>query len=280
MKAFVVPNYQKTDTTNILESLVTLSEKYGLDLCLTSAEDNKLAFPNITKQQIEQLAGCDIIIAIGGDGTIMHCSRLSALCDKPIMGINAGKLGFLAQVEPQSLDSYLRRLTTGDYNVEYRSAISASFEPNLYPPLDFALNDIVVSKAPEYNIARFEMSCSGKEIDCYRADGLIFSTSTGSTAYNLSAGGPVIDPQLGVITLAPICPHSMSARSMVFSQQRVITVCSPETPLIVIADGSQRRTVAAGTVISITTAASQAGFISFHEREFFEILTTKIKQRG
>ncbi|MEG2074252.1 MAG: NAD(+)/NADH kinase, partial [Angelakisella sp.] len=223
---------------------------------------------------------CDIIISIGGDGTIMHCARLGAACGKPVMGINAGKLGFLAQVEPAGLDDSLRRLAEGNYTVEYRSAIAAAFADEKYEPISIAINDIVITKDPRCNIAEFEMLCNGKLIDQYRADGLIFSTSTGSTAYNLSAGGPIIDPLLKTITMVPICPHSISIRPLVFEKERVITVRSINTELTVVADGNCRRILGAGVSIQICTSPMEAGFITFHREEFFEILTTKIKQRG
>ncbi|MEG0754191.1 MAG: NAD(+)/NADH kinase [Angelakisella sp.] len=273
MKAFVVPNFEKQDTGLILETLVAKADRYGIELCCASKQDG-LSIPE------QRLTGCDIIISIGGDGTIMHCARLGALAGKPVMGINAGKLGFLAQVEPARLEESLHRLSVGDYTVECRSAISASFTDADYPPIEFAINDIVITKSPDYNIAEFEMLCNDKLIDRYRADGLIFSTATGSTAYNLSAGGPIIDPLLKTITMVPICPHSISIRPLVFAQNRTITVHSGQTPLTVMADGNQRRSIRAGTTIQIDTSLMEARFITFHREEFFEILTTKIKQRG
>lgn len=280
MKGFVVTNLQKKESTAIRASLLALSRQHGLALVEATEEDSHAAFPEITPAETNALAECDVIISIGGDGTIMHCAKLGATTGKPVVGINAGKLGFLTQIEPARLEQCLLRLISGDYTVEYRSAIAATFQDDLCRPITFAINDIVIAKAPEHNMARFVMCCNDRPIDSYRADGLIFSTSTGSTAYNLSAGGPVIDPLLSAVTLVPICPHSLSVRPLVFSEDRVITVCCEETPLVVIADGSSRRTVAPGTSIQIRTATKRAGFITFHEQEFFEILTKKIKQRG
>lgn len=273
MKAFVVPNFDKQDTGLILEALIQKADRYGIEL--QTAEQT-----GVHDIPARQLAGCDLIISIGGDGTIMHCARLGAVAGKPVMGINAGKLGFLAQVEPSGVEESLRRLAEGDYTVEYRSAISAHFACQTQPDVAFAINDIVLAKAPEYNIAEFEMLCNGRLIDHYRADGLIFSTATGSTAYNLSAGGPIIDPCLKTITMVPICPHSISIRPLVFAKERTITVCCRATPFTVVADGSQRRSLEAGASVEICTAVLEAGFITFHGEEFFEILTTKIKQRG
>lgn len=273
MKALVVPNFDKQDTGLILEMLAQRADRYGIEL-QTAAQTDTHDLPE------RFLAWCDIIISIGGDGTIMHCARFGARAGKPVMGINAGKLGFLAQVEPGGLDESLCRLAAGDYTVEHRSAISAVFADSRQAELPFAINDIVISKSPECNIAEFELLCNDRLIDHYRADGIIFSTATGSTAYNLSAGGPVIDPLLKTITMVPICPHSISIRPLVFAKERTITVRCAMNPLVVIADGSQRRTLEAGTSIQIYTSPMEAGFITFHREEFFEILTAKIKQRG
>lgn len=279
MKAFVVPNYSKKETAAAVAQLTHLSARFGLELFFLP-EDGSALFPDIADSRLNELKNCQVIIAIGGDGTIMHCAKLGAAFDKPLVGINSGKLGFLAQVEPDNLERCLPMLTSGEYTVERRGAISAVFpgSPGIQT-LDFALNDIVISKTPDYNLTTFQMSCNGKIIDCYSADGLIFSTSTGSTAYNLSAGGPVVDPLIDVITMVPICPHSFSVRPMVFAQSRVISVHSSDTPLLVVADGQCRRTIEPGTRIEIRAAERTAGFITFREQEFFEILTRKIKQR-
>lgn len=273
MKALVVPNFDKQHTGMILEMLISKADKYGIELQTAEQTDTHDVPAHL-------LSRCDIIISIGGDGTIMHCARLGACADKPVMGINAGKVGFLAQVEPNSLDESLRRLAEGDYRVEYRSAIAADFADGTHDKLPFAINDIVISKSPECNIAEFELLCNNRLIDHYSADGIIFSTATGSTAYNLSAGGPVIDPLLKIITMVPICPHSIAIRPLVFAKERTITVRCALTPLTVIADGSQRCTVESGTSINICTSPMEAGFITFNREEFFEILTAKIKQRG
>lgn len=279
MKAFVVPNMQKGNTDAVIEDLKISANHHSLELCFAEGFDGSEVYKP-EKSQLDLLEKCDVVIAIGGDGTIIHCARICAIYNKPIMGINAGKLGFLAQVERSSLESCITRLTNGDYTVEYRTTLAADFSPQSCRPLDFAVNDVVLTKTEDYNVAEFEISCNGKPIDHYNADGLVFSTATGSTAYNLSAGGPVIDPLLGVITLAPICPHTFAVRPLVFSEKRIITVRSPHTPIIVIADGSRRRQIKAGVEVHISVAGLRAGFITFCDKEFFEILTAKIKQRG
>ena len=286
MRFFIVPNYGKKETRNILDELLRLLEQGG---------DEYLVFPlgrqllesggeqldsQLTEAQQDFLSGCDMVLSIGGDGTIIHCARFASAGNRPIVGINAGHLGFLAQIEREHLSRYLEQLRQRHYHVTVRNALAATLDGEERPELDFALNDIVLTKTPEKNIACFEMRCNGRKIDAYRADGVIFSTATGSTAYALSAGGPVLDPQLKATVMVPICPHAISIRPMVFAAENHLTISSPDSSLAIIADGRDRITVPPGCVIDIQQSRYQARFVDFHDQEFFEILTAKIKQRG
>jgi len=223
-------------------------------------------------------AACDLILSIGGDGTMIHSACCAARAGRPVVGVNLGRLGFLAQMEAADLERYLSRLKTGDYTREKRYAIQAGFPGGESGPLPFAINDIVFMKSPEQNLVEFEILCNGKLIDRYFADGLIFSTPTGSTAYALSAGGPVMDPSLRAITMIPICPHSIAVRPIVFGGEKTITLRSGGA-LQAVADGSQRVTMAPGVTATVSGSPLEPEFVSFGENEFFEILTSKIKQR-
>ena len=195
-----------------------------------------------------------------------------------MVGVNLGRLGFLAEIEPGELERYLLRLRDGQFNREKRFAIQSRFSQE-GQSLPFALNDIVFTKAPEQNLADFEIFCNGKLIDHYCADGVIFSTPTGSTAYALSAGGPVMDPALGAILMVPICPHSIAIRPMVFGGDKTITLRSGGS-LQAVADGARRVQMAPGVTAAIGRSPLEPEFVTFGENEFFEILTAKIKQRG
>ncbi len=286
MRFFIVPNYGKRETEEILAELLRLLEQgkdeylvFPLDRELLEAGGEDLG-ARLMESQRDFLAGCDMVLSIGGDGTIIHCARFASAENRPVVGINAGHLGFLAQMEREHIPRYLEQLRQRRYHVTVRNALAATLDGEECPELDFALNDIVLSKTPEENIACFEMRCNGRKIDAYRADGVIFSTATGSTAYALSAGGPVLDPRLKATVMVPICPHAISIRPMVFSAENHITISSPDSSLAIIADGRGRVTVPPGCVIDIQQSRYEARFVDFHDQEFFEILTTKIKQRG
>lgn len=279
MRIYLMPNFTKPRTWELLRELCRRMETLGITAA--ASEEDRLAMKARGIGPVEEdldLAGCNIILSIGGDGTIIHSAWRAALAGKPVVGVNLGRLGFLAQIEPEELERFLLRLREGDYHREKRFAIRAKIFQG-EDCLPFALNDIVFTKDPEQNLADFEIFCNGRLIDRYYADGVIFSTSTGSTAYALSAGGPVMDPSLDAILMVPICPHSIAIRPMVFSGEKTISLRSGGT-MHAVADGAGRSLIPPGVTAVIGRSDLEPEFISFGEHEFFEILTAKIKQRS
>ena len=279
MRIYLMPNFTKPRTKELLQELCCRMKALGIDAACSEEDWQIMASAGIGPVEPDpDAARCDLILSIGGDGTIIHSAWRAALAGKPVVGVNLGRLGFLAQIEPEELERFLLCLREGDYQREKRFAIQAGL-PRAEDCLPFALNDIVFSKAPDQNLADFEIFCNGRPIDHYGADGVIFSTSTGSTAYALSAGGPVMDPALEAILMVPICPHSIAIRPMVFSGEKTISLRSQKT-LQAVADGARRTTVPPGVTAVIGRSPLEPEFISFGEHEFFEILAAKIKQRS
>lgn len=279
MRIYLMPNFTKPRTKELLQELCCRMKALGIDAACSKEDWQIMVSAGIGPVEPDpDAARCDLILSIGGDGTIIHSAWRAALAGKPVVGVNLGRLGFLAQIEPEELERFLLRLREGDYQREKRFAIQAGL-PRVEDCIPFALNDIVFSKAPDQNLADFEIFCNGRPIDHYGADGVIFSTSTGSTAYALSAGGPVMDPALEAILMVPICPHSIAIRPMVFSGEKTISLRSQKT-LQAVADGARRTTVPPGVTAVIGRSPLEPEFISFGEHEFFEILAAKIKQRS
>lgn len=280
-----MPNFTKPRTTELLRELCRSMAELGMTAVAAGEEAAAMAAAKIGPVELRRedpaaaAAGCDCVLSIGGDGTMIHSACFAAQAGRPVVGVNLGRLGFLAQIEPEGLERYLRRLRDGDCTREKRYAIEARFSGEGCEALPFAINDIVFTKAPEQNLADFEIRCGGRLIDRYFADGVIFSTPTGSTAYALSAGGPVMDPGLRTITMIPICPHSIAIRPIVLDGERTVTLRSGGE-LQVVADGARRITLPPGVTAAIGGSRLSPEFISFGENEFFEILTAKIKQRG
>ena len=172
----------------------------------------------------EVLSECDFLIAIGGDGTIIHAAHYISEYDKPVLGINAGNLGFMAGLEKEEL-SLLRNLITGEYEIEKRMMISAKlYEGDELIYERNCLNDAVITRGGNMRLCDFEIKSEMSKPLFYRADGIIVATPTGSTAYSLSAGGPVVDTSIESIVLTPICPHSLFARSLIFNGSSELTL--------------------------------------------------------
>lgn len=285
MRILLMPNFTKPRTWEVLRELCPRMEAMGITAVAAGKDRDAMTAVGIgpvegAPEGAEKAAAtCDLILSIGGDGTMIHSAYYAALAEKPVVGVNLGRLGFLAQIEPEELDRYLLRLQSGSCTREKRYAIQSRFSPEGQDGLPFAINDIVFTRSPDQNLVDFEVLCNGRLIDRYYADGVIFSTPTGSTAYALSAGGPVMDPSLRAIIMVPICPHSMAVRPVVLGGDKTITLRSG-AQLVAVADGARRVTMAPGTAAIIGSSRLEPEFISFGENEFFEILTAKIKQRG
>lgn len=284
MRVLLMPNFSKPRTWEVLRELCKIMEK--LQMTAVAVKEDREA---MTSQGIGPVEGdwdraenaafsCDLILSVGGDGTMIHSAQCAAQAGKPVVGVNLGRLGFLAQIEAEDLERYLLRLRDGSCTREKRFAIRADFSRGEIPSLPFAINDIVFLKAPEQNLVEFEVLCNGKLIDRYYADGLIFSTPTGSTAYALSAGGPVMDPALRAVTIIPICPHAMAVRPIVLGGEKTVSLrCEGE--LWAVADGARRVFMAPGETATVGASQLEPEFISFGENEFFEILTAKLNKR-
>lgn len=284
MRVLLMPNFKKPRTLDVLRELCQKMADLKMTAVVGGKDRETMAKAGIGPVEgdwdslDEAGATCDIILSIGGDGTMIHSARCAAQAGKPVVGVNLGRLGFLAQMEAENLERYLLRLRDGDYTREKRYAIRADFSGEGRLALPFAINDIVFMKTPKQNLVEFEIMCGGKLIDRYYADGLIFSTPTGSTAYALSAGGPVMDPALRAVTMIPICPHAMAVRPIVFDGGRTVTLrCKGE--LLAVADGAQSVSMAPGETATVTASRLEPEFISFGENEFFEILTAKLNKR-
>lgn len=224
------------------------------------------------------LSECDFLIAIGGDGTIIHSAHYISEYDKPVLGINAGNLGFMAGLEKEEL-SLLRNLISGEYEVEDRMMISAKlYEGDELIYERNCLNDAVISRGGNMRLCDFEIKSEMSKPLFYRADGIIVATPTGSTAYSLSAGGPVVDTSIESIILTPICPHSLLARSLIFNGSSELTLrvkCSDEEKTVFSCDGEAGIEIGNNTRIVISKADKSAKIIKIKADGFADILSKK-----
>jgi NAD+ kinase len=282
-KVLVIPNTKLDGALKSCVEVKTILEANDIEVLLPA---DVLRALNIRKPHClkleDLLLQCDLVIAIGGDGTIFHCAYDAMIADKPILGINSGRLGFLSQMESYDL-SPLNRFLKGEYTVENRMVLRVEILGNGSKGNYYAINDVVLSRFHLGRIIDIELQCNEKFVSLYRADGLIFSTPTGSTAYSLSAGGPIVDPQLQSITVTPICPHSLYNRSMVFNYENVLTAFlqprDPKDKLFASIDGFAVDLDSIESV-KVDTAPFRSKHICLGQRSFFQTINEKLKYRG
>jgi NAD+ kinase len=228
---------------------------------------------------VDDITEADIIFSIGGDGTFLKTARMSS--GKPIIGINTGTLGYLTEIRPDDLKKALRDIEKGNYNIENRmmlegEIIKADGETVSIPE---SLNEISISKNM-IGVVRFDVIVNGKLINSYTADGILICTPTGSTAYNLSCGGPIVDPTAKILTLTPIAAHSLLNRSIVFSDKSIIEIKITElrnnTQAFVLSDGSPLEITTKDTV-RIRKSDQITKIVKLNWQSFIDTIHEKIK---
>ena len=223
----------------------------------------------------------DYVIAVGGDGTTLQVAKMAAICSKSTLGINAGRLGFMSGLERNEL-KLLKNLVSGDFVVEDRMMLDATFNYNGELITRSCLNDAVISRGDIARLIDITVECEGRLVSNTRADGMIVSTPTGSTAYSMAAGGPVLSPDNSCFVVTPICPHSLVNRSIVFSSEKELTLVSnndKNNNSYLSIDGEEAFEINSDTVIKITKSDLTAKLIKIKPDNFYEILNKKILER-
>lgn len=226
----------------------------------------------------------DCMIVLGGDGTVLEAVRAAKGLQVPIIGVNLGTLGYMTEIEPSGLEEALERLIAGDYVQESRMMLKGRISfPDGQVKEGWALNDIVISRSGSLQIIRFGIYVNGQFLNQYHADGMIVTTPTGSTGYNLSAGGPLVEPGAELIMLTPICPHSLNQRSIILSSADVIEIEIPECregrgqTVEVSFDGSHVTPLRTGDRIRIARSDKVTKFIRLNQVSFLEVLHRKMQ---
>ena len=283
MKTAVVVNLSKEEAISCAGEISLLmlsnnSEVYMLSECAPFYKGVKISF-TVTIEELFKV--CDIAITVGGDGTIIHAAKYAARFDKPLIGVNVGRLGFAADIEIDGI-SELTRILDGDYSVEERILFDVEVIKNGVSKNYLAVNDAVIARGQLSKIIDLQVTLDDEEIAKYRADGLLFSTPTGSTAYSLSAGGPIVAPQLDCILMTPVCPHSLFSRSVIFEGNSVLTVSvkiPSECCCVLTIDGEKNVDILAEDTVKIKKSDLKLKFVSINKRNFYRKLNEKLKER-
>ena len=270
----VIPNLDKRGSSETVEKMATFFKENGIkaylpdDICCVGYE-------HAPYEELYKIA--DIIVTIGGDGTIIRYAKRAALDNKPVLGINAGRMGYLANIEQNEL-YLISKLINNEYNVEERMMLNVEVFENGEKVNEFsALNDAVITSGFISRIIDISVSV-GRDTINYLADGLIISTPTGSTAYSLSAGGPIIDPSTENICITPICSHSLSAKPILLGVNNEITLKSfskKRTEIYLTVDGRKVANVKPYTEIKITKSKIAVKLIRLNDRSFYKTLSIK-----
>lgn len=284
LKIGIVPNFTREKALSVTKDTVENLKTLNIDFYFESSIKNTFPFEMKSECFIDDLyKRVDVIIAIGGDGSFIHTAKKTALHKKPVLCINAGNLAFLAGLEGNEL-GLIKKLISGDYTTDKRMMLEVCTEKNGERQfVGYCLNDVAVARGKEIKLVDIDVFCDMRKINSYRADGVVVSTPTGSTAYSWSAGGPVIDPNLQCIMLTPICTHSPLNRSLVFNDKSTITIkpsAVSDCNLSLSTDGEPSLLIDADSSIYISKSQYYAEFIRIKSDEFFDILNSKLTQRG
>jgi len=278
----IIPNLSKDNNLYLTESIVKWLLDNNQEVLINNGIALKLGKPELGSKNEDIYMNSDFIIVLGGDGTLLNIARQSACYDVPLFGINLGHLGFLTEVEAEEMFPALEKLIKGEYEIEKRMMLEATVETdNIEKERSVALNDIGITKGPFSRIIRLGIYINDNFVDLYSADGVVISSPTGSTAYSLSAGGPIVSPDVEVMIITPICPHILHSRSIVVSNNDEVKVeiCNNNTEVMLTIDGQQGYKLKAGDIVTVRQAKCYTNLIKLRDRNFFQVLRKKISEK-
>ncbi len=283
MNITIMPNLEKKNSASCTRAVSKILYNMGVKVYLDERYGKIFTDCPVLFAPYDEIVNlCDIMIAIGGDGTIIRHAKNAALHGKRIFGINEGRVGFLATIEPHQLEK-VKDLITGKYAVERRMMLEIEHDSGQEKSTFYALNDAVISKGGFTRMIDFEVECGGRLVGSFRGDGAIFATPTGSTAYALSAGGAIIDPGLETIEMVAIAPHSLLSRPILFSSDSVLTITADQytrqSNAYLSVDGETEIPLLPGDRILIRRAPIYAELIDLGGMAFYEVLQKKIMGR-
>ena len=276
--------YRDKNFQTVRKAMEILREE-GMEvkLCLPFEVDHSFELPkdlHFCKMERE-LPNADLVICFGGDGTILHIAKAATRKGIPILGVNIGTMGFMAELESTEL-SRLRQLAKGDFTLDSRMMLDVTVHRGRDIIFhDICLNDAVVTKGAIARIVHLDIRCDGTQVMECGGDGVVIATPTGSTAYNLSAGGPIVEPEARNIMITPICIHDIASRCIVTSDRRTITVGMARNArrnAYLSVDGGKAFRINMGDVVSVQKSRLETKLVRLKERTFFDVVNTKFRK--
>ncbi|HLC26908.1 MAG TPA: NAD(+)/NADH kinase [bacterium] len=275
----VIAKPSRENTRTVLETLLpwlrqrTRTILLDKDTAATVQETSTLSRAEVAQE-------AQLMLVLGGDGTFLSVARMIGDRGTPILGVNLGSLGFLTEITLEDLYPTLEKVLAGDYRVEERLMLSAAIvSAGVESPRQLALNDVVINKGALARIIHLETHINRQYVTTFRADGLIVATPTGSTAYSLSAGGPIVYPTMDALILSPICPHTVTNRPLVVPGDSVleITLKTPSENVMVTLDGQVGLPIQHNDTLRVQRAGTRIRVVQPYRKNYFEILRMKLK---
>ncbi|MDW7673056.1 MAG: NAD(+)/NADH kinase [Bacillota bacterium] len=279
-RVFLIYNIQKPKAQVVAKEIANFCHDHQVEVEAISTSIDCYEKCVLVEQQIKW-TGHEIVIVLGGDGTLLSVARSIATTGIPILGVNMGHVGFLTEVEIDDLPEYLPKLFNGQYNLEKRMMLEAKvWRDGKERAFFYGLNDIVVTKGAFSRMIKLETFVNDQYIDTYPADGIIIASPTGSTAYSLSAGGPVVSPQVPVMVITPICPHSFFARPIVIDANHQVktVVHSQYGEVMLTIDGQHGFKLEQNDCIVVKKAQVETKLIKLKHKTFFQIMREKLHE--
>ena len=282
MTVYISPNPGKSSTRELALRAAQILRTHGASVLMEQKWKQDCNIAGVEYLPFEAcMEQTDVILTIGGDGTILHVANLTLSYHKPILGINLGRCGFLATCEVDELETKLSAVARGRYSLDSRMLLYVrvlgddGWEGH-------ALNDVVVTKGRLQQAIDFSVYCDDILVEHFRGDGVIVATPTGSTAYSLAAGGPILDSQTKGIVVTPICPHSLATPPMVFAQERKINICVGQVAddeVFISCDGDDGYTLRAGATAVVRLSDQNVQLITFSRADQFQAIDQKLRSR-
>lgn len=276
-------NVGKTGLTQALDTILATCQARGVDV--TASKDLQDILPTnlSTKPNQELVQASDVIIALGGDGTMLRAARIVGVSGVPLLGVNLGSLGYLTDVPLPELEAALEKLLAGDYHLDMRARVyCAAWRDGKEIAATSALNDLVVNMGPLPRALDMELILDDDSLGRFLGDGLIISTPTGSTAYSLAAGGPICHSAVSCLLLTPACPHALSMRPLIVSKDTKIELVLHETGegAILTADGQKTTVLANGDRLAFREADHEVALVKFPHSDFYRVMCHKLNWGG
>ena len=275
-------NTDKPAFWKVLPDIISWAKNKSIDLFITTRIESQLKDHDFDYQLIESaddFVELDFILTLGGDGTIFSLARAVGDRGTPILGIHLGELGFLAEVVLEDMFTRLDEVVGGDYNIQKRMVIKCIVNNGTEPQTFYALNDIVVDRGKSHRLLNCELLANDDFVAKYKADGLIVATPTGSTAYSLASGGPIVIPTFGSMVVTPICPHTLTLRPIVFPDDQILEISFPEDgekDMALAVDGQVNEYLESTAKVVIQKAPYKINMVNFMDSNYFNTLRTKL----